>query len=83
MSIEQRLNRLSPALTAQERAILILEAWKAGKPEDPSWRHSMPPDQSRAFNHYIDLINQANPVLGRVISALHSHAREVDCGRYG
>ena len=78
MSIDQRLNRLSGALTAQERAILILEAWKAGKPEDPSWRQSMPAEQSRAFNHYIDLINQANPVLGRVISHLHAHAREVE-----
>jgi hypothetical protein len=70
MSIQQRLARLSPALTAQERAILILEAWKEGRQEDPSWRHTMPQEQSRAFNRYIELMNQANVPLGRLISVL-------------
>ena len=71
MSLDQRLSRLAPALTAQERAILSLEAWKEGRPEDPSWRRSMPREQSPAFNRYIDLMNQANVLLGRVISVLH------------
>jgi hypothetical protein len=70
MSIEQRLNRLAPVLTAQERAILILEAWKAGRPEDPAWRRSMPQAQVPAFNQYIELMNRANVVLGRLIGAI-------------
>jgi len=78
MSIDQRLSRLAPVLTAQERAILILDAWKDGKPEDPAWRHTMPPEQSHAFNRYIDLINQANPVLGHLITALYHQARELE-----
>ena len=71
MSIDQRLSRLAPALTAQERAILILEAWKDGRPEDPSWRRSMPADQAPAFNRYIEQMNLANVLLGRLISVLH------------
>jgi hypothetical protein len=66
-----RLSRLAPALTAQERGILILEAWKNDMPEDPAWRKHMPQDQTPAFNRYIELMNQANTVLGRVISVLH------------
>jgi hypothetical protein len=78
MSIDQRLSRLAPALTAQERAILILEAWKDGKPEDPAWRRYMPQEQSNAFNHYIELMNQANVVLGKVIGVLHMQAEMLE-----
>ena len=78
MSIDSRLARLAPSLTAQERAILILEAWKDDRPEDPSWRRSMPPEQSSAFNRYIDLINTANPILGHLITALYHQARELE-----
>jgi len=78
MSIDQRLSRLAPALTAQERAILILEAWKAGRPEDPAWRHTMPSEQLKAFNRYIELMNQANRVLGHLITALYHQARELE-----
>jgi hypothetical protein len=70
MSIDQRLTRLAPALTAQERAILILEAWKDGRAEDPAWRRSMPREQANAFNRYIELMNQANVVLGKVTGVL-------------
>ena len=78
MSIDQRLNRLSGALTAQERAILILEAWKAGRAEDPAWRRSMPADQAHAFNRYIEQMNQANVVLGRVIGVIHMQAEALE-----
>jgi len=78
VSLDSRLARLAPALTAQERAILILEAWKDGREEDPFWRTSMPQEQTRAFNRYIDLINTANPVLGHLITALYHQARELE-----
>ena len=78
MSIDQRLSRLAPALTAQERAILILEAWKDVRPEDPSWRRAMPPDQAQSFNHYIDLMNRANLVLGRLISVIHTRVESLE-----
>src|SRR5690606_11772143 len=60
VSLDSRLSRLSPVLTAQERAVLVLEAWKDGKPEDPGWRSQMPREQAHAFNQLIDLMNAAN-----------------------
>jgi hypothetical protein len=78
MSIDARLARLSPALNAQERAVLILEAWKADRPEDPQWRRSMPPDQFRAFNRYIDLMNQANVTLPRLIHVLAAQVETIE-----
>lgn len=35
MTIDARLNKLMPVLTARERAILVLESWKEGENEDP------------------------------------------------
>ena len=75
MSIDQRLNRLAPALTAQERAILVLESWKDERPEDPAWRKYMPQEQNRAFSYYIELMNRANLVLGKVAGVLAMQAR--------
>jgi hypothetical protein len=64
-----RLTRLSTALSARERAVLVLNAWKEGRPEDPSWR-AMPGEQRSAFNRYIDLMNVVNRELALVISAV-------------
>ncbi len=38
-----RIEKLYPALTARERGILVLQAWKRGTEEDPLVRRSMPP----------------------------------------
>ena len=35
MSLDARLHKLTPALSAQERAILVLRSWKAKEHEDP------------------------------------------------
>jgi hypothetical protein len=78
MSLDQRLSRLAPALTAQERAILILEAWKDGRQEDPAWRLHMPREQTSAFNHYIELMNQANVVLGKIIGVISFQAEALE-----
>ena len=78
MSLDQRLSRLAPALTAHERAILILEAWKDGRPEDPSWRSTMPREQTNAFNQYIELMNQANVVLGKIIGVISFQAEALE-----
>ncbi len=59
MSIDARLKKLMPVLTAKERAILLLQAWRDDTPEDPSWRATMPPGQVREFNYLIDLMNGA------------------------
>lgn len=52
-----RLDKLCSALTARERAILVLRAWKEGQDEDPQLRRTMPLDQVISFNAYIDLMH--------------------------
>jgi hypothetical protein len=71
MSIDARLNRLAPALTAREREILVLKAWKDETPEDPIWRRTLPNDQAREFNRLIDLMNSINVRLGAYVAVLH------------
>jgi len=55
-----RLYKITETLTAKERAVLVLRSWKEGKDEDPSWRRTMPGEQSREFNRYIGLMNGIN-----------------------
>ena len=57
---DSRLSRLSSALTAEERALLVLRSWKDGREEDPAWRLTMPEAQAREFNRFIRLMNGVN-----------------------
>ncbi|HLG12217.1 MAG TPA: hypothetical protein VI876_10715 [Dehalococcoidia bacterium] len=67
MSIDARLSRLSSALSARERALLVLGSLKDKTPEDPAWRRTMPQDQVREFNRLIGLMNVANRELAILI----------------
>ena len=78
MSIDARLNKLMPALTAKERAILILRSWKEGSDEDPLWRSTMPRDQSREFNRLISLMNVCNINVGFLIIFLDEQVQKLD-----
>ena len=71
MSGNQRLDRLYPALTAKERALLVLRAWKQDQEEDAAVRRTMPADQGRDFNYYIHLMNAANLDAGKYIAVLN------------
>ncbi len=82
MSIEGRLNKLAPALTARERAILALRAWKEGVPEHPELRSRMPPQQASEFNHYIRLMSGAYEVVSLYVIIL-GQALELLNARYG
>ena len=53
MSAERRLERLYPALTAKERGLLVLRAYKSGEQPDPLIYSSTPDSQAWAFNRYI------------------------------
>ncbi len=75
MTFDARLSRLMQALTAKERAILVLQAWQAGTEEDPDWRSSIPASQAREFNQLIDLMNASVLRVGRFITSLE---HEVD-----
>jgi hypothetical protein len=59
MSFDERVKRLLGGLTAKERAILVLKAYKEGTRENPLWRRGMPPDQIDEFNRYMRLIEVA------------------------
>ncbi len=51
-----RIDKLYPALTAKERALMVLRAWKQDEEEDRRIRLTMPSGQSIEFNRYIDLL---------------------------
>ena len=82
MSIDGRLDKLSPALTAKERAVLILRASKEGVPQDPQIRSSMPPEQALEFNRYIGLMNGVNAFLTFYTGILDQSLAALDA-RYG
>lgn len=63
-----RLNRVYPALTARERGVLVLRAWKQDRDEDPLVRRTMPPSQAAEFNRYIDLMNGVNELRPYVLA---------------
>lgn len=78
MSIDARLNKLMPVLSARERAILILESWKRGEEEDPLWRRTMPPEQSTEFNRLIGLMNGSVLNLGSYVTYLEQQADKLE-----
>jgi hypothetical protein len=77
MSGSQRLDKLYPALTTKERAILVLRSWEEDQEEDLQVRRTMPQSQALDFNHYIHLMNAANGDLGMYVAALNGIAKEL------
>ena len=77
MSGNQRLDKLYPALTAKERALLVLRAWKEEREEDLQVRRTMPSSQTHEFNRYIHLMDAANEDLGKYIVALNGVANQL------
>jgi hypothetical protein len=82
VSIDSRLSKLTSALSAKERAVLVLRASKEGTPEDPQIRASMPPEQTREFNRYIGLMNGVNVFLTFYTGVLNQSLALLDA-RYG
>ena len=78
----RRLDRLLPALSAQERVRLMLRDFKASKPQDRSLLNTAPDRQTPEINHLIGLMNAANGDLAHVILLLRERVRQEDL-RYG
>jgi hypothetical protein len=78
VSGNQRLDRLYPALTAKERALLVLRAWKADQQEDVAVRRTMPAEQGLEFNRYLHLMNAANLDAGKYIAVLKGISGELN-----
>lgn len=70
MTKKGRLDKLYPGLTARERALLVLQAWKEGTDEDPQVRKTMPSSQVDEYNRYIALMNGCNQHLAPYILLL-------------
>jgi len=75
---ERRLDKLYPALTARERALLALQALKEHRDEDRQVRRTMPQQQAGEFNHYIFLMNSANCELGLFVAFLNAQVELLD-----
>jgi hypothetical protein len=65
MTASSRTDKLFAALTAKERGLLVLRAWKAGDgEEDRQVRETMPDSQVAEFNELIEILNGVNERLG-------------------
>ena len=77
-SIDARLNKVMPGLSARERAILILGSFKSKTPEDPKWRNTMPPDQVPEFNRLIGLIGACGVQLAHLVTFLEGEVEKLE-----
>ncbi len=77
-SIDARLTKLMPALSARERAVLILGSFKNKTLEDPKWRNTMPPDQSAELSRLIGLINACGVQLAHLITFLEGEVEKLE-----
>ena len=82
MSAEQRLDRLYPALSAKERGLLVLQAYRAGEQPDRLIYSTTPAAQGSAFNRYIGLMNAVNTEVAYVLMLVNAQVRQVDL-KYG
>jgi hypothetical protein len=81
MSAEQRLDRLYPALSAKERGLLVLHAYKAGEPPDRMIYRTTPSSQGAAFNRYIRLMNACNVELATLLVVIREQVAKTDLKR--
>jgi hypothetical protein len=79
---DRRLERLLPGLTAKERAVLGLRAFKAEKPQDRQLLHTAPDRQAPELNRLIGLMNAANGDLAHLIVIIYERA-EKEVLRFG
>jgi hypothetical protein len=78
LSVETRLQKVMPTLSAKERGLLLLACLKDGRPEDPLWRKSMPANQVPEFNQFIDLMNVANIQVAAQIAVLEQAVETIE-----
>ena len=76
-----RLDKLTPVLSAKERYIISLRAQKAGTEEHIEVRRTMPSNQRKEFNYYVDLVYCVNGQLFPFCFALASLVDALEDGR--
>ncbi len=77
MTIGSRLDKLWPALTARERAVLVLRAWKEDREPDARVTWTMPDEQANEYNRLIRLMHGASE-LGVVLMWLEAVLRQAE-----
>ncbi len=82
MSGAQRLDKVYHGLSARERALLVLQAWKEDREEDRLVRSTIPDRQVSEFNRYIELMNGANHRLGPYLVVLAAFVEQISI-KYG
>ena len=73
---DKRLERLMPALSAQERAVMMLHDFKAGAPQDLTLLHSAPSSQASELNRLIGLMSAANGDLAHITVIVRERVRQ-------
>ena len=76
--INTRLDNIMAALSARERAVLILGSFKDKAPEDPKWRNTMPADQSPELHRLIGLVNACGVQLAFLITSLKGEVEKLE-----
>ena len=69
-TLASRLGRLTPVLSAKERAILTIRSELAGIEPDPNLQWTMPREQRNEFNPHIALYYIANAELGTIVLSI-------------
>lgn len=77
-STDKRLDRLLPALSAKERALLALRQWKEGKEPDRQVVNSVPLAQASEYNRYIGMVRAAGGDLSHYIAIVHGLIGQLD-----
>jgi hypothetical protein len=75
---DRRLGRLLPALSAQERVLLMLRDSKAEKPQDRQLLNTAPDRQTSELNRLIGMMNAANGDLAHLIVIIRERVRQDD-----
>src|SRR5688572_1092384 len=75
---ERCLDDLYPALTARERACLILQAIQEDREVHPNVRRTMPEWQIDTFNHLMTRITAVNTDLAILLMVLQLHLETLD-----
>lgn len=68
MTMDKRLDAITLALTAKERAILHLRAWKRGEAEDWRAAHLTSPDQEAEYSRLIELVGHVDGIFVAVLT---------------
>jgi hypothetical protein len=78
MTSSTRLTKLYSALSAKERALLILGARKRDEASDPWVRMTVPANQIDAFNRYIGILRATTGDLSHYIAIVHTQVEQLE-----